>query len=197
MSGGGIRSIGVTMSAGPPIAMSSDPLGDRSSPPIARSSPPLSPRSSPPFTLPTLKAQPPATSAIARNHLIASFYHVARAPVANRVSSFAMMRSRVIRLALLGAIVAALLIVRYTTSFGASLSTARVRELVQQAGVAGVGIFLVAFAVGELLHVPGLVFVGAAVLAWGRAGGGAIAYLGALVSVSVSFAVVRGVGGQP
>jgi uncharacterized membrane protein YdjX (TVP38/TMEM64 family) len=108
-----------------------------------------------------------------------------------------MTRSRVIRLALLGAIVAALLIVRYTTSFGASLSTARVRELVQQAGVAGVGIFLVAFAVGELLHVPGLVFVGAAVLAWGRAGGGAIAYLGALVSVSVSFAVVRGVGGQP
>jgi uncharacterized membrane protein YdjX (TVP38/TMEM64 family) len=108
-----------------------------------------------------------------------------------------MNRARVTRLTLLAVIVAALIIVRYTTSFGTSLSTARVRELVQQTGAAGVGIFLIAFAVGELLHVPGLVFVGAAVLAWGRIGGGAIAYLGAIFSVSVSFAVVRGIGGQP
>lgn len=108
-----------------------------------------------------------------------------------------MNRSAVIRLVLLGAIVVALIIVRYTTSFGASLSTARVRELVQQAGAAGVGIFVLAFAFGELLHVPGLVFVGAAVLAWGRIAGGAVAYLGALVSISFSFAVVRAIGGQP
>ena len=58
--------------------------------------------------------------------------------------------------------------VRYGTAFGASLSTARIRELVQHAGAAGVAIFLLAFAVGELLHIPGLVFVSAAVLSWGR-----------------------------
>lgn len=108
-----------------------------------------------------------------------------------------MARSRVIRLVLLGVIVVALVIVRYTTSFGSSLSTARVRELVQHAGVAGVGIFLLAFAVGELLHVPGLVFVGTAAMAWGRFAGGAIAYGGALVAVTVAFFIVRGVGGQP
>jgi uncharacterized membrane protein YdjX (TVP38/TMEM64 family) len=108
-----------------------------------------------------------------------------------------MNRARVIRLTLLAVIVVALIIVRYTTSFGTSLSTARVRELVQQTGAVGVGIFMIAFAVGELLHVPGLVFVGAAVLAWGRLAGGAIAYLGALVAVSFAFAVVRGIGGQP
>lgn len=108
-----------------------------------------------------------------------------------------MSRARLVRLALLGALVAALLFVRYETHLGASLSTAHLRELVQHAGIAGVGIFLVAFACGELLHVPGLVFVAAAVLAWGRLAGGALAYLGALVAVSLAFVIIRAVGGQP
>ena len=108
-----------------------------------------------------------------------------------------MNRGRVIRLALLGAIVVALLIVRYTTSFGTSLSTEHVREMVLRAGSAGIALFFVAFAAGELLHIPGIVFVATAVLVWGRAGGGAIAYLGALGSITFSFFVVRAVGGQP
>jgi uncharacterized membrane protein YdjX (TVP38/TMEM64 family) len=45
--------------------------------------------------------------------------------------------------------------------------------------------------------VPGLVFVAAAVLVWGRIAGAALAYGGALVAVSFSFAVVRAIGGQP
>jgi uncharacterized membrane protein YdjX (TVP38/TMEM64 family) len=108
-----------------------------------------------------------------------------------------MNRARAWRLAILAATVVALVFVRYGTDFGASISTARVRELVQNAGLAGVAIFFVAFAVGELLHVPGLVFVAAAVLSWGRAAGGVIAYAGAIGSVSLSFVVVRAIGGQP
>jgi uncharacterized membrane protein YdjX (TVP38/TMEM64 family) len=107
-----------------------------------------------------------------------------------------MNRARMWRLGVLAGVLVALLVVRYATSFGASLSTARVRELVQQAGALGVALFMVAFAIGELLHVPGLVFVAAAVLSWGRALGGPIAYAGALGSVSLSFFVVRGIGGQ-
>jgi uncharacterized membrane protein YdjX (TVP38/TMEM64 family) len=106
-------------------------------------------------------------------------------------------RARLLRLGLLAAVVAALIVVRYTTSFGASLSTARIRELVQHAGAAGVGIFVIAFCAGELLHVPGIVFVAAAVLAWGRVAGGAAAYAAALVAVSLAFVVVRAIGGQP
>lgn len=102
-----------------------------------------------------------------------------------------------IRLLLLAALVVALIVVRHTTRFGASLSTAHLREVVQHAGAAGVGVFLIAFACGELLHVPGLVFVGTAVLAWGRLTGGALAYMGALVAVSLAFVIVRAVGGQP
>jgi len=108
-----------------------------------------------------------------------------------------MSRGRLVRLALLAAVAVALLVLRFTTRFGASLSTTHIREVVQHAGAAGIGVFVVAFCVGELLHVPGLVFVGAAVLAWGRLAGGAAAYVGALVAVSVAFAVVRAIGGQP
>lgn len=108
-----------------------------------------------------------------------------------------MNRVRVGRLAILAILLVGLVVVRYGTDFGASLSVARVRELVQSAGAWGVGLFVIGFAVGELLHVPGLVFVAAAVLSWGHVAGGAIAYVGAIVSVSVSFLVVRGIGGQP
>lgn len=108
-----------------------------------------------------------------------------------------MSRARLLRLALLAAVVITLVVVRYTTSFGASLSTAHIRDLVQHAGAAGIALFILAFCVGELLHVPGLVFVGAAVLAWGRLAGAVAAYVAALVALSVSFAVVRAIGGQP
>jgi uncharacterized membrane protein YdjX (TVP38/TMEM64 family) len=108
-----------------------------------------------------------------------------------------MSRARLLRLALLAVVAVALVVLRFTTSFGASLSTAHIRALVQHAGAAGVVVFVAAFCVGELLHVPGIVFVGAAVLAWGRLAGGAAAYLGALFAVSIAFAVVRAIGGQP
>lgn len=106
-------------------------------------------------------------------------------------------RASVIRLVVLAALVVAVVVVRHTTRFGAALSAAHLRELVQHAGAAGIGVFLLAFACGELLHVPGLVFVATAVMAWGRLAGGALAYLGALIAVSLAFAVVRTVGGQP
>ena len=107
-----------------------------------------------------------------------------------------MNRARAWRLVILGVVLVALLVVRYATAFGASLSTARIRELVQAAGAAGIAIYFIAFAIGELLHVPGLVFVAVAVMCWGHLGGGVIAYAGALGSVTLSFFVVRGIGGE-
>ena len=58
-------------------------------------------------------------------------------------------------------------------------------------------LYVIAFCVGELLHVPGLVFVAAGVLAYGPALGGPLAFLGAVAAVSVSFWIVRAVGGRP
>jgi uncharacterized membrane protein YdjX (TVP38/TMEM64 family) len=107
------------------------------------------------------------------------------------------MDRRVLRLVLLGVIIVALLVVAHLTGLTASLSQARIRALIQSAGSWGLILFVLAFTLGELLHVPGIVFVGAAVLTFGRIRGGALAYVGAVVSLSLNFVFVRAVGGQP
>jgi uncharacterized membrane protein YdjX (TVP38/TMEM64 family) len=104
---------------------------------------------------------------------------------------------RIVRIVLLAVVLAGLLVVRYATGIGGEFSVDRIRELTLHAGWWGVLLFVAAFAVGELLHVPGLVFVVAAVMVWGRLTGGLVAMLGAVISVSFSFAVVRAIGGQP
>lgn len=104
------------------------------------------------------------------------------------------------RWARIGALVALLVgfyLVAELTGVGDELSRERVQAAMEGAGAWGLLLFVGVFAVGELLHVPGLVFVAAAILAYGELWGGLAGYLGALVSVTVSFLVVRGVGGQP
>lgn len=71
-----------------------------------------------------------------------------------------------------------------------------IRAAVQSAGVWGVVLFVVGFALGELVHIPGMVFVAGAVLAYGQVGGFAVGLLGAVFSVTVSFLLVRTFGGQ-
>jgi uncharacterized membrane protein YdjX (TVP38/TMEM64 family) len=77
------------------------------------------------------------------------------------------------------------------------LTVGSLRSTMASAGTAGAALYLIAFCLGELLHVPGLVFVAAGVLAYGAALGGLLAFLGAVASVSVSFWVVRAIGGRP
>lgn len=72
-----------------------------------------------------------------------------------------------------------------------------VRGFMESAGVWGFFAFVAIFALGELMHIPGMVFVGAAALAYGDALGIAAAYTGAVASVITSFFVVRAIGGQP
>ncbi len=64
-------------------------------------------------------------------------------------------------------------------------------------GPGGRALFVLAFCAGELLHLPGLLFVGAAVLVWGPVEGGVLAFAAGLLSLSVAFALTRLVGGQP
>jgi len=71
-----------------------------------------------------------------------------------------------------------------------------VRALVAKSGPFGMLLFVAVFSVGELVHVPGMVFVGAAILLWGKVIGFAVCMVSSLVSISVSFFVVRAVGGK-
>lgn len=72
----------------------------------------------------------------------------------------------------------------------------QIRDEIRGAGAWGMLLFVVAFAVGELLHIPGMVFVVAGVLTYGRVNGFLVGLAGAVVSVTVSFVLVRALGGQ-
>lgn len=100
------------------------------------------------------------------------------------------------RLVGLAVVMAALFAVGHFTGLTEHLTRDNLRDLMHGLGVWGFLLFVVLFAVGEFLHVPGIVFVLAALLAYGRVVGGLAAYLGALGSVSFSFLLVRRVGGQ-
>ena len=106
-------------------------------------------------------------------------------------------RSRaLLRVGVLLLFVVVSVLVAHATGLTEYLSRERVRELIVGLGPLGVVAFIGLFAVGELAHVPGFVFVGAAILAYGRVLGGVIGYVGAVISVTVAFTVARAIGGQ-
>jgi uncharacterized membrane protein YdjX (TVP38/TMEM64 family) len=72
-----------------------------------------------------------------------------------------------------------------------------VRRAVADAGALGVLLYLAVLALGVLAQLPGAVFVGAAVLVYGRGLGYVVALAGAILAVCASFALVRAVGGRP
>lgn len=101
-----------------------------------------------------------------------------------------------IRLGLLVLVLVGIVVVAKVTGLTDELSVEAVRATMESAGPWGFVAFLGVFALGELVHIPGVVFVAAAIFAYGRVVGGAAAYVGALLSVCISFWVVRGVGGR-
>jgi uncharacterized membrane protein YdjX (TVP38/TMEM64 family) len=100
------------------------------------------------------------------------------------------------RLILVGLLLAALFVIAKVTGITEHVTVASLREWMAAAGAWGVVLFVVVFLVGELLQVPGLIFVAAAVLSYGQVEGGVLSYLTAILSVGFSFVVVRTVGGK-
>ena len=56
--------------------------------------------------------------------------------------------------------------------------------------------YILGFGLAELLHLPGMVFVVAGVLCWGHVNGWLLALVMAPLSCSISFLVIRRIGGQ-
>ncbi|MCA9692295.1 MAG: VTT domain-containing protein [Myxococcales bacterium] len=67
----------------------------------------------------------------------------------------------------------------------------------QGAGALGLAVFALIYCVGVVAHIPGLVFVVAAVFAYGALKGGVIGLLVGIPAVSLTFLIVRAIGGRP
>jgi uncharacterized membrane protein YdjX (TVP38/TMEM64 family) len=95
------------------------------------------------------------------------------------------------RLGILVLVIVGLWITAWATGVSGLFTSQSIRGLLAGKGVWGVVAFTLVFSAGQLLRVPGPVFVAAAVAIHGRNFGMLVALLGALVSVNVTFAVVR------
>jgi uncharacterized membrane protein YdjX (TVP38/TMEM64 family) len=62
--------------------------------------------------------------------------------------------------------------------------------------LSGLAIFVLLFAVGNLLQIPGWIFLAAAVLALGRTWGGLASYVAAIISCGFTFFTIRWLGGD-
>ena len=62
--------------------------------------------------------------------------------------------------------------------------------------ISGLLIFVLLFSLGNLIQIPGWVFLAAAVLALGRTMGGSVTYIAASISCVVTFLTIRFVGGD-
>ena len=77
----------------------------------------------------------------------------------------------------------------------AQLSPETIRALFAQHTLIGLVLFCVAFSVGNLLYVPGWVFLVGAVFALGKEWGGVATFIAGLCSSTLSFYVIRYFGG--
>lgn len=70
------------------------------------------------------------------------------------------------------------------------------RQAILDNKITGLFIFILVFALGNLVQIPGWVFLAAAVLALGRTWGGLATYIAASTSCLISFLIIRFVGGD-
>lgn len=106
-------------------------------------------------------------------------------------------RMKWLRIGALVLLTVALVGIGHATGATEHLTRDRIQALMLDLGALGFLAYVIIFAVGELMHVPGMAFVAAAMLAYGPVMGAGAGLVGAIVSLTVSFYVVRLVGGQP
>jgi uncharacterized membrane protein YdjX (TVP38/TMEM64 family) len=71
-----------------------------------------------------------------------------------------------------------------------------VRQLILQHRASGLVLFVLLFVLGNLIQIPGLIFLAAAVLTLGRVWGGVATYVAAVTSCTFTFFTIRAIGGD-
>lgn len=106
-------------------------------------------------------------------------------------------RSKRLRLAALGLFFVGSLAIAKLTGLSEYATIDNIRTFMEAAGVLGFLVFVLACALGQLLHIPGMIFVGASSIAYGKFLALPAAYAGAIFGFAASFLVIRAIGGQP
>ncbi|MCZ6710649.1 MAG: VTT domain-containing protein [Gammaproteobacteria bacterium] len=101
------------------------------------------------------------------------------------------------RLTLVVALLAGLFIASRYTGIADGLDANTIRKLMDDAGPWGWSLYVIVFAGGEFIHIPGMVFVAAGILVYGKVIGFGLAFFASVISVCFSFLVVRLLGGTP
>jgi len=70
------------------------------------------------------------------------------------------------------------------------------RQQIAAHQLGGLLVFILLFSLGNLIQIPGWIFLAAAVLALGRTNGGLVTYVAAIASCVVTFLLIRFVGGD-
>lgn len=89
-----------------------------------------------------------------------------------------------------------LLIAFKMTGLSGKIDTQTVRAAVEKAGVGGFALYVAAFTGGEFIHIPGMIFVAAGILVYGRLPGFFASFTASMVSISFCFLAVRLIGGR-
>lgn len=86
--------------------------------------------------------------------------------------------------------------VAYASGLSDALTPTAIQGVLHDAGPAGMVGFLVVFALGTLASIPGVVFIFAALLAYGPVTGGLLSLAGGILAAALNFCVIRKVGGD-
>ena len=76
------------------------------------------------------------------------------------------------------------------------LNLAFIQQLILRHPVGGLMLFVLLFLLGNLVQIPGWVFLAAAVITLGRVWGGLVTYVAAVASCAFTFVTIRALGGD-
>lgn len=78
----------------------------------------------------------------------------------------------------------------------ANFSLPFIRDIILRHRLGGLALFVALFSLGNLIQIPGWLFLAAAVLTLGRMWGGVVTYVAAVISCALTFVTIRAAGGD-
>ena len=100
------------------------------------------------------------------------------------------------RLITIGAVLITLFIVVEVTGIRSSLAPQAIREIFMLNPLLSILIFCAIFSMGNLLYIPGWIFLVGAVFGLGKEWGGVVTYVAAIASCTLSYFIIKSVGGD-